>query len=394
MFKLSRNTEFYQMETPVFPRFYVGADARMRVGEKAKELGIRKALIVTDKAIVNLGILEPVIESLKASDINYAIFDECLPDPPDWSVDNAGAMYHAENCDGVIGIGGGSSMDSAKGVCCLAVNPSPIRNYFGPEAAPESFDFPPLITIPTTSGTGAELTNTGVMLDTVENFKGGINFVMPTFAFIDPSVTLNMPLTPSMHCAFDALAHVMESVICVVKEPMAEAMAEKAVRILGEYIPKLKENPNDMETREKLAFAATCGGVAMNAGMGGLTHAVGHALGAILKVVHGESCAVAMPQLLQLYANWLPEETRAFGKYMGFEVDDNASDDEIGLSLKKQMQEFLKANGIRTLKQMGFTKEQCYECIPNMVKDYTNTLGALYLSEEQFKEIIDDCYEQ
>ncbi|MCD7946693.1 MAG: iron-containing alcohol dehydrogenase [Oscillospiraceae bacterium] len=381
------------LPTPDFPQFVFGNGFVSMAGEKAKELGMTRAMLVTDKGVMGAGLHTPVLESLHAAGIETVLFDGVLPDPPDTVVDAGGRMAAAEHVDGLVALGGGSSMDTAKGINVLMNNPGEeIRAYFVPNMPGPNYL--PFLTIPTTAGTGAECTGSGVITDSKTKQKMAITAKPADFAIIDPQLYAGMPVKPSIYCAYDALAHTMDAIIAKFKEPFTRALAEKAVGLIASSLPKMIENPQDLDARGDLAFAATLGGVTL-CGVGcHLSHAIGHSLGAVLHIPHGLGCGVAMPQLVELFAQILPEETRAFGKCMGFDIAPDAAGTELGTAMKRQMLGFMKATGLPSLKEQGFTLEQVLGTTPLMVTDITRVYWPVELTEDDFKQVMRDAYDQ
>lgn len=222
--------------SPTITPFMFGAGSRSMIGEKAKELGITKAMVVTDKVIAGTGLLDAIFVSLDASGIPHVLYDGAVPDPTDTCIDEGGKLALEEGVDGIIAVGGGSSMDTGKGINVLLNNPPPISQYFVP-AMPVPVNHP-LITVPTTAGSGAECTAGAIVTNTQDNVKVPVALCGVSYIFVDPEVYVGMPLKPSVYCAFDALTHAMDLMTSKTCDEMTTVLTEKAISLIAEYLPK------------------------------------------------------------------------------------------------------------------------------------------------------------
>jgi alcohol dehydrogenase class IV len=270
-----------------------------KVGEKTKELGKSRALIITDKGIVGAGLLERVLTPLEQAGVQAHIFDQIEPNPRDHTVVKAFEFGKKKKCELIIGLGGGSPIDAAKAVGVLMSNPGPLQDYLRGTAVKNPL--PPLIAIPTTAGTGSEVTQFSVVTDTERSFKTGIGrpLLMPKVAIVDPSLMESMPPSLAAATGMDALTHAIEAFVSVNSQPFSEAMALHAIRLIGTYLRPSVANGSDQEARSQMAIASTLAGVAFsNAGVG-LVHAMSHPLGGRFDVPHGVANAILLPFVMQ-----------------------------------------------------------------------------------------------
>jgi alcohol dehydrogenase class IV len=276
-----------------------GVGAVEKVGEKAKELGKSKALIITDEGIVGTGLLERVLTPLERAGVKAHIFDQIEPNPRDVTVVKAFEFGKKKECDLIIGLGGGSPIDAAKAIGVLMTNPGPLQDYL--RGTPVKNPLPTLIAVPTTAGTGTEVTQFSVITDTERSFKAGIAnpFLMPKIAIVDPSLMESMPPSLTAATGMDALTHAIEAFVSVNCQPFSDAMALHAIRLIGTYLRPSVANGSNQEARSQMAIASTLAGAAFsNAGVG-LVHAMSHPLGGRFDVPHGVANAILLPYVMR-----------------------------------------------------------------------------------------------
>lgn len=381
--------------SPTITPFMFGAGSRSMIGEKAKELGITKAMVVTDKVIAGTGLLDAIFVSLDASGIPHVLYDGAVPDPTDTCIDEGGKLALEEGVDGIIAVGGGSSMDTGKGINVLLNNPPPISQYFVP-AMPAPVNHP-LITVPTTAGSGAECTAGAIVTNTQDNVKVPVALCGVSYIFVDPEVYVGMPLKPSVYCAFDALTHAMDLMTSKTCDEMTTVLTEKATSLIAEYLPKLVEDTQNLEVRSKLALAATLAGECLNTNYNGThySHSIGHSLGTKLHMQHGLACGVAVPQILERLADIAPAPTRHFCDCMGFGLDASLSNAQYGKQAKVAMQNFMKTVGLQNMKELGYELAQILEAVPLMLTDIITVFGwPAQLDYDDFVDMLTEAYDQ
>lgn len=371
-----------------------GAGASAQVGEKAKELKITKAIVVCDQGVVKAGIAAKIFASLEAAGVEYCCFDRVQPDPPDVVVDEAGLFARAEKADGIIALGGGSSMDTAKGVNILLTNDPPINNWFPPNY-PQTTPSP-LICVPTSAGTGSEMTYAGVITDTKRGFKAGVGgkHCIASLAIVDPELFVGMPAGGTAACGFDAYAHAVDVICAVNYEPYAAIHAMEAVRLIHKHLVAAVKDGTNIEARTGMALASNLAGCAINTVMCHYTHAIGHTLGSAYHLPHGLCCGVAMPQLVRRYAKWMPDKVKQLAEAMGLKVPADITEEELGNITGDAMLKLLDDAGLPRLKDLGHPLEELHTYAGQMTKDLAAKYGPYPLSEEDFKDILTECYNQ
>lgn len=381
------------MSADVVPVLH-GVNAAMRTGIKARELGMKKALVVYDMGVYNAGIVEPVIESLKASKIEVVKFDKVVPDPPDHMCNEGGELAQSEKIDGIIAIGGGSTMDTAKAINMLTCNPTPINQWFFPsEPQGESV---PMIAIPTTAGTGSEGSFAAVVTDTAVGVKGALldhKFCKFSLTIQDPKMYAGLPVRPTAYCAFDVLAHTIDSLMSAYNEIYSVAFAEIAIRRVVKFLPRVLKNPGDLEARGEIAFSATLGGNVLNTNMAGHTHTMGHSIGAVCHIPHGLAVALPLASLMELYyCKWKPEKAKLVGDCFGVQFSGNETPEEIGKMTAAAIHKFYLECGIETLSQLNLKKEDLAKAISLMPKDMQSPSTYVLLSRSQYEAVVEHMF--
>ncbi len=384
------------IQTPPFVPVLFGTGSSRALGKKAREMNITKMLVVCDQGIRRAGIVDLLLDSLSQEGISSVVFDKVVPDPPDTIINEAGNLAICHQVDGILGAGGGSSLDSAKAVNILVNNPGPISRWFGP-CSPEGAPLP-LILVPTTAGTGSECTSVSVVTDTADHLKKGIvspRHTLARLAVVDPELYLGMPLTPTAYCAMDALTHAVDTLCRLDPQPFASIYAKEAIRLIAANLPRVMENGQDLEARSALAMAATLGGCAINGGgKTHLTHAIGHVLGSELHLPHGLACILCLPQLIRhYYAFWTPAQLYTVAECMGLSLPEFRSDspenmDALGASVFQAVSALMKSANIPTFSQLGITREQLQQAVPLIPHDVTFRCAPHALTEEQLEALL------
>ncbi len=278
---------------------FTGENSSQQLCTHIARLGHQRVLLVTDKPLVELGLVNPVIEALQALDVDVVVFDGVLPDPT-YDVVHAGlALQRQHDCDAVLAMGGGSSMDASKVIATLATNvvePSTLVGYFKVKEQPV-----PLYALPTTSGTGSEATMGAVIADSVSHEKVIIADpkMLPDCAALDPALMTGLPPAITAATGMDALTHAIEAYIGVWGSPRSDGYACSAVKMIFNSLPVAYSNGDDIRAREEMALAAYYAGLAIGEANIGNVHAVAHQLGTRYGVPHGLANALVLPHVLK-----------------------------------------------------------------------------------------------
>lgn len=287
-----------------------GYGAADLVGEEAEKLGVKKKVfLVTDGGIVAAGLLQSVLASLAAAGLEAELFDQTPPNPTTTAVDTAAAQFRASGAELIIALGGGSPIDLAKAVRILAGGPPEAKcaEYAlmlgdAVRPLPTVPQMPPMIAIPTTAGTGAEVTPWGVITDEVRKLKMGVGgpATTPTVALVDPGLTLTLPPHLTAATGMDALTHLIEAYVSTNMAPIAlDPLILAGIGRIGRFLRLAVAQPAHLQAREEVMLASMLGGIAISSRWLGATHSLAHQLSGVAHVHHGLACALMLPAQMQ-----------------------------------------------------------------------------------------------
>ena len=274
-----------------------GKGAAQELAEQLRKLGVENPFIVTDKGVNNSGTLAIITDQL--SENSYAIYDNISPEPEVSVVQACVDAFQQGRHDGVVAVGGGSAMDTAKCVAVMAEHTGDLESLFGENTVSQRSI--PLIAIPTTAGTGSEVTNIAILSDPEAQIKRGIvsDFLLPDVAIVSPEMTLSCPRGVTAASGVDALVHAVEAYLSNFSSPITDALAIKAMTLIIHALPKAYSEPQNLQAREDMATGSLLAGLAFgNAGVGAV-HALAYPLGGRYHIPHGVSNALLLPYVME-----------------------------------------------------------------------------------------------
>lgn len=336
------------------------------------ELQGQRALIVTDTTMVQLGLVDKVKAHLKKAGIAVHVFDKVEPDPSVQTV-RQGAEVAQEVCpDWVIGLGGGSPIDAAKAIWILYERPDIEPAAIGPVGELGLRKKARLIAIPTTSGTGAEVTWAIVLTDTVEKRKMGLGHQenIADMAIVDPEMAAGMPPRLTADTGLDALVHAVEGYTCTWHTDFTDGLCLHALRLVFQYLPRAVSDGQDMEAREKMHNAATCAGLGFGNAMASMAHAMGHSLGGAFHVPHGRAVALFLPYTIEFFAPLAPERFAELAAFVGCS---DADDVKAARALANHIRELCRKVGNPTsVAETGIERKAYEEQLDKLTDDALN----------------------
>ena len=299
----------------------MGADCLKDAGDQLGELGFKKALIVTDKVLGQIGIVKKVTDVLDNKNIEYAIYDETKPNPTVKNVNDGLALLKEKECDFVISLGGGSAHDCAKGIALLATNGGEIKDYEGVDKSKKPQL--PMVGINTTAGTGSEMTLFAIITDEERHIKMALvdKHLTPIIAVNDPMLMLAMPKSLTAATGMDALTHAIEAYVSTAATPITDACAEKAIELISNYLVNAVENGQDVEARDMMAYAEYLAGMAFNNASLGYVHAMAHQLGGFYNLPHGVCNAILLPHVQEYNKTTSASRLAKIAKIMGGNIE-------------------------------------------------------------------------
>lgn len=278
-------------------------------------------LVITDKGVSKSGILKKVTDVLEGAGIRHHIFDGIEPDPPLQVIEKAAALYRKNRCTMVIGVGGGSSIDGAKSVSLMVSHPGDIGEYSRGKVVPGPVA--PIYAIPTTAGTGSEVTGLSVITDTANKVKmvlRGVPYLIPKCVFLDPELLAFIPPRVAAETGGDALTHAVECYVSQNSTVITEGLALSAIKLIGKYLRRLVGNPADMEAAENMQLGSYLAGFAFSNGGLGLVHSLAHPVGAHFHLSHGAACSLYLPVVMEFNLLTCPEKFASIAAALGEDV--------------------------------------------------------------------------
>ncbi len=302
-----------------------GARSLAELPSELDALKVARVLVVTDRVLADkTDLVERVKKALGRR--LAGVFSDVTPDSSVGLVDRGAASAKELGADGIVSIGGGSSIDTAKGIAIVHTLGGSLRDHQGFQglSAPTT----PHVAIPTTAGTGSEVTKAAVIKDETAHQKliFGDFFIYPKVAILDPELTLTMPASITAGTGLDALTHAIEALHAMQAEPVADALALHAIRLIARHLPAVVKTPGSIADRGQMLLAATMAGIAFDNAQVGLVHAIAHTVGARHGVHHGTANAIALPHVMRFNADVAAEAYREAGLAMGVDTRDAADD--------------------------------------------------------------------
>lgn len=304
----------------VAPEFVFGRGAISMVAHYARQFGARKPLIVTDYGVTAAGWTARVIEVLADAGLPCEVFSDVSVNPRDAEVMVGASFYQRNNCDTIIAVGGGSPMDCAKAIGIVARNHVEVTQFEGVEKV--EIPGPPLICIPTTAGTSADVSQFAIINDVARRVKFAIisKSMIPDVALITPETTLTMSPYLTACTAMDAMVHAIEAVVSLKSSPVTDLHAFAAIRLIRKHLPEVVLDPDNLDLREKIMFASLQSGLAFsNAGLGAV-HAMAHSLGGLLDLPHGEANALLLNPVIAFNYPEASARYDAVGEALGLQL--------------------------------------------------------------------------
>lgn len=279
-----------------------GTGSIAEIGEQAKKLSATKVVIVTDKVIRETGLLAKIIDPLTASGLQADIIDEVMPEPPFENLEQLAAQIEGKSYDLLIGVGGGSALDVAKVLAVMLTNHEDVREFVGIERVKNAGI--PTILVPTTAGTGSEVTYNAIFTDTRDKVKKGIvsPYLLPSVAIVDAELTLTVPPAVTAATGMDALVHAIESYTAIRANELTDGIALQAIKLISRSIRTAVYNGKELKAREDMAMGSLLAGISLgNAGVGAV-HALAYPLGGKFKVPHGVANSLLLPFVMKYNA--------------------------------------------------------------------------------------------
>lgn len=390
----------YMLKTGIYLQLapvLFGTGTHKQAGEKAKELGMTKVMLVTDKGVENHSHSKKVTESLKSAGIEVTIWDGALQDCPDYTVIEAAKICREKGIDGIVGVGGGSVLDTAKSIAAVVPNGDDVLDDIALYITGQKEYAKPLLKqllIPTTAGTGSESTFVAVVTSQKHDAKIGLPSP-PDYAIVDPELTVTCSPYITAYTGMDAFSHANEALTEKKNNPHSDLLSYEAIRLISRWLPIAVKDPNNMEARENLAFASNIAGIAFNESGVHVGHALAHELGHKYNIPHGICCGLLTPAVIEFVAKNYPNKTRKIGEMMGVTIDSDKPED-IGKTVADAVRKLIEEINIPSFKKLGLSKEQVLEVGP-LAYNSPDPLSKAYDGEvtlEDINSILEIAYDK
>jgi choline dehydrogenase len=336
-------------------RLVHGPGAVASLGDVLESLGVTRPLLVTDPGVVAAGLLDRLLEHVR----DPVVFDQVRPNPDIALVDGGAQTYRDTGCDGLVALGGGSSIDTAKSIGVVAEHGGSILDYeYG--RTPLSRRIPSLVAVPTTAGTGSEVTLWAVITDPDRRIKfnvGGTPLIGPHVALIDPELMLGLPPAVTAATGMDALAHAIECYTCDYHQPFNDAVALHAIELVGTWLRTAVEDGSNLEARTQMAHAATLGGMAYGTESAGAAHAMSQSAGGVHDCMHGALTARVLGPVCEYNAPAAPELYARIAQGLGVDTS-GLTPIDAALAGVEEVYRLTDDVGIPTMEELGFSEEE------------------------------------
>ncbi len=374
------------------PSVIFGPGSSKKIGEILKHFKAKNVRVIYDPRVKAGGIVDGIVDALKSAGLNIVEYGKVLANPPVESVEEAAELAINANTDVIVAIGGGSALDTAICVKVLLSNPSPITQYEGPF---NKFKDPlkPLIAIPTTAGTGSEVTSMAIITDEANKrkFAVGGRDCYATVALADPELTVGLPPFFTASTGIDALTHAIEAYTCKVASPMTDILALKAIDLIYRNVAEATKNGKNIEARSNMLYGSLIAGAAFSNAMVALAHAIAHPLSAHCHIGHGVANACVLPYVVEFNAPACMTRTKEVGIAMGLPVKDMSEADAV-----KAVVEALKALnaevGIPSLEGAGIPKDILPVIAADTMKEAPMMFNPKECTEAEVMEILQKAF--
>jgi alcohol dehydrogenase class IV len=349
------------------PLLITGKGSSEMVGEEVKKLDLTRGLVVTDEVLSKLGTLEGIKKALTESDIQFSIYDKISSEPTVDFVTEGLEAFTDNQCEFCLAVGGGSAIDTAKAISVMATNKGSIEDYKGINNIPQKGA--PLIAVPTTAGTGSEVTAVTIITDTKTDVKMLLisPFLIPRVAIVDPLMTLSCPRGLTAAVGLDALTHGIEAYVSVKAQPMTDIFCLSAIELISGNLRQAWANGNNVEAREKTMLGALQAGIAFSNSSVALVHGMSRPIGAYFHVPHGVSNAALLGVVTEFSLVGNPARYAHVAKAMGENIEGLTDIDAAQLAAKS-VKKLIADVKIPSLDKLGVEKKRLDELAPKMAE--------------------------
>lgn len=363
-----------------------------QIADVLKDAGYQKPMLVFDQGVKMCGITDKVCAVLKDAGFEWVEFADVVPDPPCTVVEQAADICKSNGCDCVLAIGGGSAIDTAKGVSVMRFNEGTILDYADPTVPMKRC--PGLISIPTTAGTGSELSNGIIITDPVTQVKVPIvgDKAMSEYVILDPELTVGMPPGLTLATGLDVFSHAMEAYTTILSGPMSDIICEKIMEDVVEYLPRVMKDGKDLEARQRMLDCASLGGWMLFNCCAHVGHSLAHVIGAKFHVPHGNACAYCAPAAIRFIAPVATDKMRKVGTILGVQFDGTEDAETIGRMTADAYTAFRDGLGIKPLSDFGIDRDAALALAKDVSVECFAPLCPRQVTEEDALRMLSEIF--
>ena len=384
------STTISKLRKFVAPEIIFGIEARKLAGKYSKNLGATNVLLVSDPGVIAAGWTNDVIRSLELETLNYTLFSSVTPNPRAIEVMTGAELYKNEHCDAIVAVGGGSPMDCAKGIGIVCSNNKHILEFEGVDKI--RMPVPPLIFIPTTAGSSADVSQFAIITHQKEQRKIAIisKTIVPDVALIDPETTTTMDAYLTACTGLDVLAHAIEAFVSTVSSPITDIHALEAIKLVTTYLIQVVKQLDDIELREKVMLGSMQAGLAFSNAVLGAVHAMAHSLGGFLDLPHGECNAILLEHVINFNYEHAASKFEAIAQASGIHTQSMNSKEIKRAFIQKITDMKQELHITRTLGQLGVKRTD----IPKLALKASKDVCLLTNPREATQRDIEVIYEE
>ena len=382
------------------PRIEFGEGAIANLADHVKTFGGKKPLIVSDAGISKVGILSQAVTPLEDANLPYATYVDIEPNPTDVSITQGVEVYQKEKCDGVIAVGGGSVMDAAKAIRLLTTHAPPLEPYYVDSDGANKIrdDMPPLICVPTTSGTGSEVSQGAVITDTSLRTtdrwrKRAIitRFNMANLALLDPVLTVKMPPTLTAATGMDAITHGIEAYVATKHHPIAEGVALQALKMLGENIRTAYHSGENIVARGEMLLASCMAAFSFQKGLGAV-HSIAHQLSTDAPIPHGVANAILLPHVMEFNLPHVIEKYADVADALGVNLEGMSKGEAACAAIDKIRELNAELNMPTGLGEAGLDREKIPKLAADAMLDHCYKLNPRQCTEQDMLHLLEAAF--
>ena len=388
-----KEVKAFSFHTPT--RIEYGEGGLGKLLQEVEGFGSKRPLVVTDKGVIKAGILEKIERQLNEGGFKFEVYSEVQPNPSDTLVEEAAELAKKLEVDLIIGVGGGSSMDTAKTMAMLIANGGRVHEYFGlGKVKKEAL---PVITVPTTAGTGSEVTIWAVLTDTRGRARTKVSLgsalMSPRVALVDPLLTVSLPPAITAGTGMDALTHAIEAYTATISQPITDSLCLYAIELIGESLVPAVMDGENIKARDHMMLGSLLAGIGISNSDVGVAHFLSEAIGGLYNVPHGVATAVFLPYGIDHNLMACPDKYIDIARAMGEDVEGLSKVEAARRSINAAAN-ISKIVGIPSLKEIGVRKQDFDKICEIASRNVSINSNARRMTFEGFKKILEDAWKE